>query len=160
MLFSLTSVLTTQRYFEDIEVGTTEEFGEYHVTKAEITEFAEQYDPQPFHTDEEAAEESAFGELVASGWHTAAMSMRMLVENYLGEQAGMGGRSADELRWERPVKPGDTLSLRTEVVDKHRSESDPHRGYVDNYIEVLNQNDEVVLSYTVTGMVKRRNPGE
>ncbi|WP_226482761.1 MaoC family dehydratase [Natrinema amylolyticum] len=148
------------RYFEDIEIGATEEFGEYHVTKEEITEFAEQYDPQPFHTDEAAAEESAFGELVASGWHTAAMSMRMLVENYLGEQAGMGGRSADELRWERPVTPGDTLSLRLEVTDKHRSESDPHRGYVDNYIEVLNQDDDVVLSYTVTGMVERRSASE
>ncbi|ELY72339.1 MaoC family dehydratase [Natrinema pallidum] len=148
------------RYFEDIEVGSTEEFGEYHVTKAEITEFAEQYDPQPFHTDEDAASESAFGELVASGWHTAAISMRLLVDNYLEEQAGMGGRSADELRWERPVTPGETLSLRLEVVDKHCSERDPQRGYVDNYVEVVNQDDEVVLSYTVTGMIERRKNGE
>ncbi|MDS0477737.1 MaoC family dehydratase [Natrinema sp. 1APR25-10V2] len=147
------------RYYEDIEVGTTEEFGEYHVTKSEIVEFAERYDPQPFHTDEEAAAESAFGELVASGWHTAAMSMRLLVENYLRENAGMGGRGVDELRWRQPVTPGDTLSVRTEVVDKRRSESDPRRGYVDNDIEVRNQNDDVVLSYTVTGMIERRNPG-
>ena len=148
------------RYFEDIEVGTTEEFGEYHVTREEIVEFAERYDPQPFHTDEAAARESAFGELVASGWHTAAMSMRMLVENYLSEQAGMGGRGVDELRWRRPVKPGDTLSVRTEVADTYRSESNSRRGYVETDIEVVNQNDEVVLSYTVTGMVERRDASE
>ena len=144
------------RYFEDIEVGTTREFGKYHVTKEEIVEFAERYDPQPFHTDEDAAAESAFGELVASGWHTAAISMRMLVDNHLQENAGMGGRGADELRWERPVRPGDTLSVRTEVVGKRRSESDPRRGYVENEIEVVNQDDAVVLSYTVTAMIERR----
>ncbi|ADB62815.1 MaoC domain protein dehydratase (plasmid) [Haloterrigena turkmenica DSM 5511] len=118
------------RYFEDIEVGTVESFGEYHVTKEEIVEFAERYDPQPFHIDEAAAEESAFGELVASGWHTAAMSMRLFVDNYLQECAGMGGCSADNLRWERPVRPDDTLSLRTEVLDTWPSENDPRRGYV------------------------------
>lgn len=144
------------RYFEDIEVGTTRAFGDYHVTKEEIVEFAEQYDPQPFHTDEDAATESAFGELVASGWHTAAISMRMLVDNYLRENAGMGGRGADELRWRRPVRPGDTLSVRATVAGKRRSESDPRRGYVENDIEVVNQNDEIVLSYTVTGMIERR----
>ncbi|WP_455447780.1 MaoC family dehydratase [Natrinema thermotolerans] len=144
------------RYFEDIEIGTTREFGEYHVTKEEIVEFADQYDPQPFHTDEDAATESAFGELVASGWHTAAISMRLLVDNYLRENAGMGGRGADELRWQRPVRPGDTLSVRTEVVGKRRSESDPRRGYIENDIEVRNQDDEIVLSYTVTGMIERR----
>jgi acyl dehydratase len=148
------------RYFEDVTVGEIREFGEYHVTKAEIVEFAERYDPQPFHVDEEAAAESAFGELVASGWHTAAMGMRMLVDNYLGESAGMGGQSADELRWREPVRPGDTLSLRTEVVDKRLSESDPRRGYVEHSVETRNQRDEVVLSYTVTGMIERRNPGE
>jgi len=145
------------RYFENIEVGTVEEFGEYHVTKKEIIEFAEQYDPQPFHTDETAAEESAFGELVASGWHTAAISMRMLVDNILQKCAGMGGRSADELRWERPVRPGDTLSLRIEVLDKWASESEPRRGYVEWKVAVLNQDDKVTLSYTVTGMIERRN---
>lgn len=148
------------RYFEDVTVGEVREFGEYHVTESEIVEFAEQYDPQPFHVDEEAASESAFGELVASGWHTAAMGMRMLVDNYLSECAGMGGRSADDLRWREPVRPGDTLSLRTEVVDKRPSESDPRRGDVEHYVETRNQRDEVVLSYTVTGMIERRNPGE
>ena len=148
------------RYFEDIEVGAVHEFGEYHVTRDEIVEFAEQYDPQTFHVDEAAAAESAFGELVASGWHTAAMSMRMFVENYLREAASMGGRGADDLRWKRPVRPDDTLSLRVEVLDKRVSESDPRRGYVEWGTDVLNQRDEVVLSYTATGMIERRNPGE
>lgn len=146
------------RYYEDIEVGETQEFGEYHVTKEEIIEFAEQYDPQPFHTDEKAAEESAFGELVASGWHTAAMCMRMLADGPMQERAGMGARGVDELRWRRPVKPGDTLHLRTEIVDKRVSKSDPRRGYVDSYMEGVNQGGEVVISWTGLGMVEVRNP--
>jgi len=146
------------KYYEDIAVGDTEEFGEYHVTKEEIIEFASQYDPQPFHTDEEAAKESAFGELVASGWHTAAICMRLLVDNMMDKRASMGARGVDELRWKQPVRPGDTLHLRTEVVDKRRSESDPGRGYVDNKMEGLNQNDEVVISWVGLGMVAVRDP--
>ncbi|MFB6171837.1 MAG: MaoC family dehydratase [Haloarculaceae archaeon] len=145
------------RYYEDIEVGETHEFGEYHVTKEEIVEFAEQYDPQPFHTDEEAAAESAFGQLIASGWHTASMCMRMLVEGPMQDRAGMGARGVDELRWRKPVTPGDTLHLRTEIVDKRTSESDPRRGYVDSYMEGRNQDDEVVISWIGLGMVARRD---
>jgi len=148
------------RYYEDIEVGETREFGEYHVTKEGIIEFAEQYDPQPFHTDEEAAAESAFGGLVASGWHTAAMCMRMLADGPIQERAGMGARGVDELRWRNPVTPGDTLHLRTEIVDKRVSESDPRRGYVDSYMEGFTQDDEVVISWIGLGMVERRTPGE
>ncbi|WP_339103194.1 MaoC family dehydratase [Haloterrigena salinisoli] len=146
------------QYYEDIEIGDTRECGEYTVTKEEILEFAEQYDPQPFHTDEEAAAESAFGELVASGWHTASICMRLLVEGSLQDQASMGARGVDELRWYRPVRPGDTLSVRTEIVDKRVSESDPKRGYVDSRLEGINQNDEVVISWIGLGMVERRNP--
>ncbi|WP_435552659.1 MaoC family dehydratase [Natrinema sp. CGMCC1.2065] len=147
------------RYYEDIEVGETREFGEYHVTKEEVLEFAEQYDPQPFHTDEEAAEESAFGELVASGWHTAAMCMRMLVDGPIQDRASMGARGVDELRWKQPVKPGDTLSVRTEIVDKRVSESDPTRGYVDSKLEGINQDGDVVISWIGLGMIARR-PGD
>ena len=146
------------KYYEDIAVGDTEEFGEYHVTKEEIIEFASQYDPQPFHTDEEAAKESAFGELVASGWHTAAICMRLLVDNMMDKRASMGARGVDELRWRQPVRPGDTIHLRTEVVDKRRSESDPGRGYVDNKMEGLNQDGEVVISWVGLGMVAVRDP--
>ena len=148
------------RYFEDLEVGETHQFGEYHVTKEEVIEFAEQYDPQPFHTDEEAAEESAFGELVASGWHTAAMCMRMLADGPLQERAGMGARGVDELRWHRPVKPGDTLHLRTELLEKRISESDPRRGYVNSQMEGINQDGDVVISWIGLGMVEVRDAGE
>ena len=146
------------RYYEDIEIGDVREFGEYEVTREEIVEFAEQYDPQPFHTDEAAARESAFGELVASGWHTASICMRLLVEGSLEDQAAMGARGVDDLRWKRPVTPGDTLRVRTEVLDKRPSESDPRRGYVDTLLEGRNQDDEVVISWIGLGMVERRDP--
>lgn len=147
-------------YYEDVEIGTTQEFGEYEVTKGEIFEFAEKYDPQPFHTDEDAAEESAFGELVASGWHTASICMRLLVDGFVDDRASMGARGVDELRWKQPVKPGDTISVRTEVLDKRVSESDPRRGYVDTRIEGTNQHGDVVISWIALGMVARRNPDE
>lgn len=144
------------RYYEDIEVGETQTFGEYQVTKEQIVEFAERYDPQPFHTDEAAARESPFGGLIASGWHTAAMCMRMLAEGPVRERASIGARGADELRWHEPVRPGDTLHLETEVVDKRPSESDPRRGYVDGRVEGINQDEEVVISWIGLGMVERR----
>jgi acyl dehydratase len=144
------------QHFEDIEVGETREFGEYHVTQEEIVEFAEQYDPQPFHTDPEAAKDSVFGELVASGWHTAAICMRMTVDGLVEDRAGMGARGVDELRWRQPVRPGDTLHLRTEVIDKRPSESHPDRGYVDTRMEGINQDGDVVISWIGLGMVKRR----
>jgi acyl dehydratase len=146
------------RYYEDIEIGDTREFGAYEVTEEEIIEFAEQYDPQPFHTDPDAAVDTPFGELVASGWHTASMCMRMLVENIVEDRAGMGARGVDELRWKKPVRPGDTLHVRTEIVDKRRSESDPERGYVDSLTEGINQEGEVVISFIGLGMVRVRDP--
>lgn len=106
------------QYYEDVEVGETREFGEYRATKEEILEFGRKYDPQPFHVDEAAAEETMFGGLIASGWHTAAMTMRMLVENVMAETAATGALGIDELRWTRPVRPGDTLTVETEVLDK------------------------------------------
>jgi len=105
-------------YFEDLRVGDTDAFGSYEVTAAEITEFAERYDPQSFHTDPEAAAESPFGGLVASGWHTAAMTMRLLVDEFLVDGATRGALGVDELRWRRPVRPDDDLAVTTEVVDK------------------------------------------
>lgn len=148
------------QYYEDIEVGEVQEFGEYYVTKEEVIEFAEQYDPQPFHIDEEAAQGSPFGELVASGWHTAAMCMRMLVDNFLSEYKTMGGRGIDELRWRKPVKPGDTLHIRTEILEKRVSESNPRRGYMTFQMEAMNQDDDVVVSWTELPMIERRNLGE
>lgn len=104
-------------YFEDVEIGETRTFGERDVTRAEILEFAERYDPQPFHTDESAASDSLFGGLIASGWHTAAMTMELLVTNVFPDSAATGAVGVDELRWPNPVRPGDVLSVRTEVVD-------------------------------------------
>ncbi|WP_049926990.1 MaoC family dehydratase [Halopiger goleimassiliensis] len=146
------------RYYEDIEIGETSESGEYEVTKDEILEFAERYDPQPFHTDEEAAADSAFGELVASGWHTSSICMRLLVDGILDDQASMGARGVDELRWHRPVTPGDRLTVRTEVLDKRVSESDPTRGHVRSRLEGYNQDDDLVISWISLGMIERRNP--
>lgn len=145
-------------YFEDIEVGEVREFGQYDVTREEIMEFAEQYDPQPFHVDRKAAEESMFGGLVASGWHTASICMRILVENYLDTETSMGARGVDELRWHEPVRPGDTLSVRTEVIEK-RPSGDPRRGHVNTRVEGVNGDGETVISYVALGMVARRDPG-
>jgi acyl dehydratase len=147
------------RYFEDVEVGEVHEFGEYHLTEDEVVEFGERYDPQPFHVDAEAAEESMFGELVASGWHTASMSMRMLVEGPDGgeERASMGSPGVDELRWHQPVKPGETLSLRTEVLEKRPSESRDDRGYVKSRLKTYNGDGELVMSWVATTIYKRRD---
>jgi acyl dehydratase len=107
----------TREHFEDIAVGETQTVGEREVTREEILEFAERYDPQPFHTDETAAAESMFGGLIASGWHTAAMTMELLVTNAFTDSAATGAIGVDELRWPNPVRPGDTLTVHTEVID-------------------------------------------
>ena len=147
------------RYFEDVEVGDAAEFGEYQVTAEEVVAFAERYDPQPFHTDEAAAQGSVFGGLVASGWHTAAMCMRMRVDAEGKEVPLLGSRGVDELRWRRPVRPGDTLRVRTEVVDKRPSESRPDRGYVNTRVEGVNGDDEVAISWIGLGIVERAPDG-
>ncbi|MBX0325439.1 MaoC family dehydratase [Halomicroarcula sp. F13] len=142
------------RFYDDIEVGDVRRSDEYRISKSEIVEFAEKYDPQPFHTDEAAAENSVFGGLVASGWQTAAICMRLHVESSedTATQAGVG---VDDLRWHRPLRPGDSLRLRNEIGDKRPSESDPSRGFVTTYHDGLNQDDELVISYEATAMVRR-----
>lgn len=144
------------RYFEDIAVGDTTTNGSYTVTEDEIIEFAEQYDPQSFHTDPEAAENSMFGGLAASGWHTAAACMRLLVETMEREEwASQGARGIDELRWIRPVRPGDDLSIGLEVVEKRESDR-PGLGEVDNrmtgYVD-----DEAVISWIGLGLIAKRD---
>lgn len=146
-------------YFEDIEVGETTEFGSRTVTKEEIVEFAEKYDPQPFHTDEKAAEGSMYGGLIASGWQTAALCMRLLVDGWAGERASLGARGIDELRWHRPVRPGDTLSIGIEVLEKRPSANAPKRGHVRTKLTGRNQDDEPVISWIGLGMVARRPDG-
>lgn len=147
------------RYFEDCKVGQTFEFGSHTVTKEGIIEFAEQYDPQSFHTNEDAAIESLFGGLIASGWHTAAICVRMLVDGLLKDMASAGGRGVEELRWHKPVRPGDVLSLRVEIVEKRHSEDDSGLGHVHAKLSAFNQNDEKVISWVLLGMIKQRKSG-
>lgn len=149
---------TTIRYFEDYDIGETSEFGDYEVTKEEIIEFAEQYDPQPFHVDENTARESMFGGLIASGWHTAAICQRLLVNGLITDMASAGGRGVDELRWLRPVHPGDVLSLKVEIIEKHASEDAQKPGEVHAEVTAFNQNDEPVISWILLGMIQRRRP--
>lgn len=140
-------------YFKGLDVGQSQTFGEYEVSREEVVSFARQYDPQPFHTDPEAASESMFGGLVASGWHTAAMTMRLLVEHYLTDSRALGATGVDELRWREPVRPGDVLRVETEVVDKEPW--DDHRGLVHVTIRTLNDDDQPVLTMTALVLWER-----
>jgi len=148
------------QYYEDIEVGDVTECGSTTVTKEEIIEFAEEFDPQPFHVDEEAAEDTMFGGLAASGWHTASLCMRLLVDGVLSEQASQGAAGVDELRWKRPVRPGDTISVEVEVLEKEPHPKDPTRGRMRSELRGYNQDGEEVISWVGLGMVERREPAE
>jgi acyl dehydratase len=146
-----------ERWFEDFNPGDVFEFGDYPMSEAEILEFAGKYDPQPFHTDPEAARSSIFGGLIASGWHTCAAVMRMMVDDFVPANASMGSPGIDELRWLKPVRPGDRLRVRLTVVESAPSRSKPDRGVVKSFSETLNQDGEVVM--TSRGMVMyRRRP--
>ncbi len=145
-------------YFEDFAVGDTRELGGRTVSEAEIVAFGRQFDPQPFHIDPEAASRSPFGGLIASGWHTAALAMRMVVDELLPPGSGsLGSPGVDELRWHHPVRPGDTLRVRTEVVETVPSRSKPDRGLVKLRYRVLNQRDEEVMSLIGMGLFRRRS---
>ena len=144
-------------YFEDIVVGTKSAFGRYQVTREEVIEFAQKYDPQPFHLDDEAAAKTHFGRLAASGWHTTAMTMAMVVENLTAtRQAGLGSPGIDELRWLKPVFPGDTLRCETEILEKRRSNSRPEMGSYRSQMQVLNQHDEPVMRFISIGLIAVR----
>ena len=144
-------------HFEDIEVGKTHKFGRYKVTREEVIDFASRYDPQPFHLNDEAAAQTYFGKLSASGWHTCAMTMRMLVDNMKeNAQAGLGSPGIDKLRWLRPVYPGDTLRVETEITGKRQSHSKPEMGSYKSNITVLNQDDILVLTMTSTALIRVR----
>ena len=145
------------RWFEDIVVGATARFGRYAVTREEVTAFARAYDPQPFHLSDDAAAATHFGRLSASGWHTCAMTMRMLVEHLTqDQQAGLGSPGIDELRWLRPVYPGDVLRCETEVLAARRSASRPEMGLVKSRMTVFNQDDVVVMTMVSNGLIRTR----
>jgi acyl dehydratase len=145
-----------ERYFEDYVPGMVEEFGGIVVEEAEIIDFGKRFDPQEFHTDPVAAARGPFGGLIASGWHTGALMMRMFADNYLSKASSLGSPGIDELRWPRPVRPGDTLWVRVQVLDARVSRSKPDRGIVNTLAEVLNQSGEVVMSLKATTLFRTR----
>lgn len=144
-------------FYEDLVIGSEEAFGAYEVTKEEIIEFASKYDPQPFHLDEEMAKHSVFGNLCASGWHTCAMTMSLLVD-YMKDKgfAGMGSPGVDNIRWKTPVFPGDVLSVKSEVIEKRESQSRPNLGLVKSKYHVFNQKDELLMEMVTNVMVLKR----
>ncbi|MBX7493026.1 MaoC family dehydratase [Qipengyuania sp. 1NDW9] len=147
------------KFYEDIEVGTKNAFGRYEVTREEVMDFASKYDPQPFHLDDEAAAQTHFGRLSASGWHTCSMTMAMMVENMKDEKsAGLGSPGVDQIRWKKPVYPGDTLRCETEIIEKRRSASRPEMGIFKSRIRTYNQDDVVVLEMVSNGLIRTRDP--
>jgi acyl dehydratase len=147
-----------QRYFEDYTQGAEFECGPIVVEESEIIAFAKRYDPQSFHTDPQAAARGAYGGLIASGWHTAALTMRQLVEQYLSSVASLGSPGIDELRWLKPVRPADALSVRVTVLEAQRSRSKPDRGIIRSLIEVSNQRGELVMSMKAINLLLCREP--
>ena len=150
------SVPADARYFEDYVPGAVFEFGAMPISEDDVVAFALAYDPQYFHTDREAAAQSMFGGLIASGWHTASLMMRMLVDHYVSKVASLASPGVDELRWLAPVRPGDVLRVRVTVTDARRSRSRHDRGVVTSTVEVLNQNDVVVMTVKAINLLLTR----
>ena len=144
------------RYWEDFRIGDVVEVGPVTLTEAERIEFATSFDPQPFHIDPDAAEQTPFGGLIASGWHTTALFMGMFVRAVLLDTASLGSPGVDEIRWTAPVRPGDTLSGRSTVTDVQPSSKDPRRGTVFTTNEVYNQDGVLVLRLKARGFFARR----
>jgi acyl dehydratase len=144
------------RYFEDFQVGDVRELGPVTVSEEEIVEFAQRFDPQPFHVDPEAAKASPFGGLIASGWHTTALFMGMFVRAILLDSASLGSPGVDEIRWTAPVRPGDTLTGRSTITDVQPSSKNPRRGTVFTANEVMNQDGVVVMTLKARGFFARK----
>ncbi|MDE2093455.1 MAG: MaoC family dehydratase [Burkholderiales bacterium] len=149
---------TVRWYWEDFPVGQVREFGAFAVTREAVLAFAAQFDPQPFHLDDAAAQASLFGKLTASGWHTCAMAMRMMCDEYLLESSSLGSPGIEGLRWTKPVFPGDTLSVRLTTLEARPMASRPNVGLVLSKWEVLNQHRDTVLTMQGWGMFGRREP--
>jgi acyl dehydratase len=151
------AVPVESRYFEDYIAGGVYEYGTITVTESEIIEFASRFDPQPMHIDRELAAQSRFGGIVASGWHTVGLAMRLYVDHYLSRVASLASPGVDELRWPNPVRPGDSLRIRVSILETKPSRSKPDRGVVRGLVEALNQDDQLVLSLIVMSIVGRRS---
>ena len=144
-------------YFEDLEIGAQTYFGSYEVTREEVVEFARKYDPQPFHLSDEEAAKTHFGRLAASGWHTGCMSMAVIARYVVGQQqAGLGSPGIDELRWKKPVYPGDTLHVRGRILEKTPSRSRPEMGSFRTQTMVANQDGDVVMTFISIVLIRRR----
>ena len=146
------------RYYEDFAEGQVYELGEAKVSEAEILEFARKFDPQPFHIDPEAARRSMYGGLIASGWHTASLYMGLMVRNLLQDASSLGSAGIDELRWLKPVRPGDTLHAVGEVLEKKPSKSQPDRGIIKLRYACVNHRGEEVLTVIGIQIVRRKHP--
>jgi acyl dehydratase len=146
-------------HFEDLVVGAARDFGSYHVTREEVIDFARKYDPQPFHLSDEAAAKTHFGRIAASGWHTAAMTMAVIARAVVDEeQAGLGSPGIDELRWLKPVYPGDTLHVRGEILEKTPSRSKPEIGSFRTRTTVTNQDGVPVMTFVSIVLIRRQPP--
>lgn len=144
-------------YFEDLEIGAETYFGSYEVTREEVIEFARKYDPQPFHLSDEEAAKTHFGRIAASGWHTAAMTMAVIARHVVEEkQAGLGSPGIDELRWKKPVYPGDTLHVHGKIIEKTPSRSRPDMGSFRSRTTVTNQDGLEVMSFEPIVLIRRR----
>ena len=146
----------TTRWFEDYAEGQEAEFGPLLVDEAEVIDFGRRFDPQPFHVDRAAAANGPYGGLIASGWHTCALMMRLLAEQYLSPASSMGSPGIDELRWILPVRPGDELTLRTTVREARRSRTKPDRGLVRTDVQLVNQSGDVVLTLRAMNLIRAR----
>jgi acyl dehydratase len=143
-------------YWEDFTAGQTDEIGRHTFSEQEMIEFARQFDPQPFHTDPEAAKQSFFGGLIASGWHTCAIAMRLMVQKYIGQAASAGSPGVDNIRWRAPVRPGDTITYRRVIVASRPSQSKLDLGLLQTRTEALNQRGEIVMTMEGWGLFRRR----
>jgi acyl dehydratase len=150
------SVEAPVRYFEDYPPGAVFEGGAIPVSEAEILEFARKYDPQAMHTDPAAAASGFFGGLIASGWHTAGLMMRLFTAHFLSPASSLASPGIDELRWSKPVRPGDVLSIRVTVTEARRSRSKPEQGVVRSLVEVLNPRGEVVMTLKPVSLIRCR----
>ena len=148
------------RYFEDYIPGAVHEFGAIRVDEEEVLDFGRRFVPLSYHIDKEAAKDSIYGSLIASGWHTAALMMRLYTDHYLSRIANLGSPGCDELRWTQPVFPGDELSLRVTVLEARLSDSKPDRGIVRSFVEILNQKHHVVMSLKMVNFVRSRQSAQ
>jgi acyl dehydratase len=151
------SVPPSERFFEHYQAGREYDLGTLTVSETEIVEFASRYDPQGFHLSREKAAKSPYGGIIASGWHTISLAMRLYVDQFLSHVASLGSPGVDEVRWPNPLRPGDTLRVRVVILETRPSRSRTDRGIVRSRVEALNQKGELALSMTVVSLLGRRN---